>query len=315
MSRQFLADFIFAEYVKVHAEFQELLDDSQISDESAKEKFLKLWFLWEVSKTATEVFVPSDPAIYSPPAARENKEGEYAVSWNIKNIPAEKVESNIKASYHHNTYQAGGEMPLGLISLLPVSSYFPGDPVSAFHYALEIDFFDIKDADLYPAVTCALIADLLGGTDWDEIMDRIVHTGLVDYVKCGERVGLGRLQNDVNKALRISRKHKTYERSRFLPFVKELHEVFAVGEEMMCTVDEMFGVSVALMDYAGTNLKNLIEAGVNYGRDNDTVASITASLGGAALGPDGIPKEWWKTVREANADDDIDGIVGAMSKL
>jgi ADP-ribosylglycohydrolase len=218
-----------------------------------------------------------------------------------------KVGQNIKASYNQDCYARGEEMPFGLIALLPLSAYFPGDPVSAFHYILEIDFFDIKDADLYPAAIGAILADLLGGTSWEKIMKKIEGNGLEKYLKCEDRQGLQRLQHDVNQALSISKKFKNhpdpYGRENYNQFIKALHQNFAVGEVMMCTVDEMFSVTLAIMDYAPRQLKQIIEMAVNYGRDNDTVASIVACYGGAILGIETIPGEWKKIVENANGVD------------
>jgi ADP-ribosylglycohydrolase len=312
MSRRFLADFILQRYRIATTAFEMIchIHESrrgqafeQIMEQNCKEKFLNLWFLWEITKTATEVFIPDDPPIFSPPAIREG-DHEYSPDWQLKKIAPMKVERNIKASYHHNCYERGDEMPLGLIALLPLSVYFPGDPVSAFHYILEIDFFDIKDADLYPATVGAILADLLGGVEWDAIMGNIEKDGLTNYLNCSDREAIHRLQQDVDRALSISRQFKAqpgaYSRSNYFDFIKALHQNFAVGEVMMCTVDEMFSASLAIMDYAPKNLKQIIEMAVNYGRDNDTVASMVACYGGAALGMETIPIEWKKIVENAN---------------
>jgi ADP-ribosylglycohydrolase len=313
MTKQFLADFIFRNYRAAMTAFElsgQIYKsrlgqiDENAAEQLCKEKFLHLWFLWEMTRTATEVFIPDDPPLYSPPAIRIADQ-EWSENWQLKKVMPKKVEHNIKASYNQDCYARGEEMPFGLIAQLPLSAYFPGDPLSAFHYILAIDFFDIKDADLYPATIVAILADLLGGTSWDTIMKKIKGNGLKEYVKCENRQGLQRLQRDVNQAISISRKFKKYPgpycRENYIHFIKALHQNFAVGEVMMCTVDEMFSVSLAIMDYAPRDLKQIIEMGVNYGRDNDTVASIVACYGGAALGLDSIPDEWKKIVETANS--------------
>ena len=316
MTKEFLANFVIEQYQIASTAFElawhiyeDVLNDlyKNMMEQVGREKFLHLWFLWEIAKTATAVVIPKDPPLYSPPAMRITDQEYSAKNWQLERVEPEKITQNIKASYNHDCYKNNEEMPLGLIALLPLSIYFPGDPASAFHYISEIDFFDILDADLYPAVVGAVLADLLGGSNWDEIMDQVAGNGLCTYVKSTNRIALNRLQQDINNALALSREFKTkpdpYSRKNYIQFVTLLHKNFAVGEVMMCTVDEMFSVSLAMMDYAPRNLKQVIEMAVNYGRDNDTVASIAAGFAGASLGTDTIPAEWKQVVETANGID------------
>jgi len=82
----------------------------------------------------------------------------------------------------------------------------------------------------------------------------------------------------------------------------------------MCTPREMFSVPVAIVDYAPDDLKQLIERSVNYGRDNDTVASVSACLGGALMGPS-LPSAWQETVIKANPEANIQSIATALANL
>lgn len=313
VTRNFLARYVFSQYQKAFLAFQdfwrqcEATSDTTIKlelEQRCKESFLHLWFLWEAAKTATEVFIPDHPPIFSPPAIRIAASEWTEKEWQLANVASQPIDRNIKASYNQDCYARGEEMPFGLIALLPFAIYFPGDPVSAFHYILEVDFFDIGDADLYPAVICAVLADLLGEASWQNVMQKIQDRGLEKYVASTGRKGLQRIQRDINTALSISHEFKNnfepYRRQNYIQFVKRLHENFAVGEVMMCTVDEMFSVTLAIMNYAPKDLRQIIEMGVNYGRDNDTVASIVACYGGAALGKKTIPIEWRKIVEHAN---------------
>jgi len=313
MTNEFLANFVIGQYQVASTAFEltwhiyeDVVNESykNMMEQNCKEKFLHLWFLWEITKTATEVTIPNDPPLYFPPAMRIADKEYTEKNWQLKRIEPKKITQNVKATYHHDCYKRGEEMPLGLIALLPLSIYFLGDPAGAFHYISEVDFFDISDADLYPAAVGAILADLLGGSNWDEIMDQVFGDGLRSYVKCADRTAINRLQQDINKAISLSREFKKkpdpYSRKNYIQFVKSLHKNFAVGEMMMCTVDEMFSVCLAIMDYAPRNLKQLIEMAVNYGRDNDTVASIVACFGGAALGVETMPGEWIAIVENAN---------------
>jgi len=328
MTRRFLADYIFSQYQDTYASFQEVwhkLHTTEVKatrqklDEQCKEKFLHLWFLWEIVKTATEVFIPQNPPIYSPPALRIAESEWTHKPWYLKSVTPEKVKHNIKATYHFNTYENGQEMPLGLIAILPLAIYFPGDAPAAFEYIYKIDFFDIKNAPLYPAVIGAMLADLLGDRMWDDIIYTIKTEGIEKYVACYNQSVLTRIQKDIDEAISISQTYKNqpspYARDNYIQFIKTLHKQFAVGEIMMCTVDEMLSVSVAIMDYAPPNLKQLIEMAVNYGRDNDTVASIVACLGGAAYGVHTLPQEWINKVTTANPEKNLPQTVLALAQM
>ncbi|NOY59718.1 MAG: hypothetical protein GXO75_12440 [Calditrichaeota bacterium] len=99
-------------------------------------------------------------------------------------------------------------MPLGLIALLPFAVYFPGRPKEAFHYIRDIDFFDIKNAWLYPAIAGALIADLLGGRNWQQTIDAALEKGIAKYIHTASSPALLEIQNSIEKAIGLAREHK-----------------------------------------------------------------------------------------------------------
>ena len=320
MTKEFLASYIFSQYKIAVDDFQKIWKTcKQNPTDKCKESFLQMWMLWEISKTATEVFIPADSPLYSPPAKRM-AESEYTTKpWSIQEVAAEKISQNIKSSFHHNCYMQGEEMPLGLIAILPLCIYFTGNPAEAFHYVLEMDFFDIKDAPLYPAVFCAILADLLNGKSWSKILNEIKGNQLNKYVNYKDNNKLQRLQDNINDAIAISREFKDRQnfadRENYIKFIKALHKRFAVGEIMMCTVDEMLGAAIALMDFGSDlNIKDIIEMGVNYGRDNDTVASLVGCLAGAASGENNLPNEWKNLNSQVNQVD-FQLIAKQLSKL
>lgn len=59
------------------------------------------------------------------------------------------------------------------------------------------------------------------------------------------------------------------------------------------TCEEMLSVPLAIADYSmELGLQAAVESGVNYGRDNDTVASFAETLVGAYRGMDDLRLEW-----------------------
>ncbi|MDZ7721419.1 MAG: ADP-ribosylglycohydrolase family protein [candidate division KSB1 bacterium] len=109
------------------------------------------------------------------------------------------------------------------------------------------------------------------------------------------------MDSGFKSAIRTAQAFKSNsQQDSVLPFIKALHRECAVDEPIMCTVQEMLFGSIAIVEYAHDDLPRLIEIGVNYGRDNDTIASIAAAFGGAAAGVDALSDEWQQTVKTAN---------------
>lgn len=76
----------------------------------------------------------------------------------------------------------------------------------------------------------------------------------------------------------------------------------------------MLFVPVALVEYAGGNLNFAIELGVNYGRDNDTAASIAAAIAGAGYGGEHLNTAWSKIIGNANPQIDIKELAEKLCK-
>jgi len=325
MTREYLAKKIFEQYGRALKNFHDIdrkyqnataQEEKRALDERRKERFLHIYFSWELVKTATSVYIPQNPALYSPSYQRINDlEGhdDYSPEWHLQPVSSEEISVNKKDQFHHGSYARGQEMPLGLIHLLPAAFYFPGQPQQAFRYILRIDFFDIGNAPYYPAVACALLAEILAGNSWTKISNELLEHGLEYYTGKRKNKTLDRIESGLKRAIITSRKFRseTSELSRkdAIPFLCALHDEFGTDDINLCTVDEMLFVPIALLDYANDDINFLIELGVNYGRDNDTVASIAALFGGALSGASALKTEWMKTVQQANPMYDI----GALS--
>lgn len=329
MSREDLAGYIFLQYQQAYDEFlrwdqkyaqAETGEDSLRINTIRKEKFLAMWFGYELAKTATSVYVPSPP-IKTPPYVRVDEKAddpENPPEWHLEPNEISVITGDIKEQYHHNTYQHGQEMPLGLIHLLPVAAWFGGKPAQAFDYVLEIDFFDIGEAPYYPATAVALLAELLGGKKWSELSDSLLAGGLRSFVEFKNTDVLKELNDGLSAAISIARKHKFGEepdKEKTREFVFALHREFGTNEQLMCSVEEMLFVAVALMEYGQSDINYLIELGVNYGRDNDTVASIAAAFGGAAHGLSALNPDHIETIEAANRDYEFDKFLSDFCSL
>ena len=330
LSQTDLASVLFDQYRDARKEYEKLeglwqsatAAEKESLKEPRKEKFLHTWFSWELAKTATSVFIPENPPLLSPGHQYTkilNSEGAHIGEWDMTPVPTFTVTADIKSSYHFDCYARGEEMPLGQIALLPLAAYFPGDPAAAFQYALEINFLDIAGAPLYPAVMIAILADVLGGTDWDIIREQLQEPKLIEYVQYSGSLNLRRIQSSIHRALTIGSQFQDLRREfsidRYIQFVKTLHGQFADGEDMMCHVDEMLGVTIALVDISPPDINLALEMAVNYGRDNDTVGSMVGCFLGAQLGDTQLKPGWRTAVELANLEFDIQTQAMGLSKM
>jgi ADP-ribosylglycohydrolase len=322
LTREHLAEHIYKNYLDAYQQFQDLFGtepDLPVKNQKIKEAFLHLWFMWELVKTATSVFIPEKYNIYSPGYRRLNL-GSNPNDWSIVPDQHFQLHINIKSSYHNDTYARNEEMPLGMIALLPVAIYFPGRPTDTFEYILDVDFFDIGKAPFYTAFLTSILSGILGGLSWKKMTTEIKKNGLHNFFATERNNAIEHLSASVLTALEISesfRKRKKFNwRREYIEFIENLHKTYAVGEVQMCTIDEMVSVPVALLDYGQeVSLKEMIELSVNYGRDNDTVASICASLHGAWTGRDNLPDNWIKLVQKANPAIDIKSTAKVLASI
>ncbi|QXD26225.1 ADP-ribosylglycohydrolase family protein [Opitutia bacterium ISCC 51] len=161
MDQLFLAEQIFHKYRQSRTRFVDADKDV------LKECFLDMWFWWELTKLSTSVRIP-ETELLSPPARREellDENEEPTGYWKLVDREAQPLDKNLKAEWHDGSYQEGKEWPIGQITLLPLATYFPGEPDKAFRYLLGMNFLDIGNAPVYPAFISALLADGLGGRE------------------------------------------------------------------------------------------------------------------------------------------------------
>ena len=320
MTRRELARFVVQQYQRAFWDFQKIdrrfqrarqTDEAEELAAKRKEKFLAMWYAWEIAKTATSEYIPKDVPIFSPPYIRVTdnpKHPDYSPVWHLEPRVSKRIDRDIKGQYHHDSYQKGLEMPLGLIHLLPVAAYFPGQPRKAFEYVLRIDFFDIKNAPFYAATATAIIADLLGGTSWEKVSRQLLKKGVSGYLGVAAEGAMAEIDNGIRRAILLAKEHRAPhpDRKSAVPFIFALHQAFGTSDEVMHSVQELLFVAVACMEFAGEDLNFLIELGVNYGRDNDTVASIAATMAGAMHGASALNKRNVDIVKKANPDDKLD---------
>lgn len=322
LTKEYLAQFIYKRYRRATEIFEAAVVKWKQTEEASdiellKERFLHQSFMWELVKVSTEVMLPGDePPLLSPAFKRSEIltiKGQRSGEWKLEAVEPFAVRENIKTRFNDDSYERLEEWPIGLIALPPMAIYFPGSPAEAFQYIMEFDFFDIPDAHLYAAVFTAILADLLNGKPWPEMRSTLWANGLAAYFNCPPTERLSVMERNVADALAISEQFmpesNQIDRDRYTVFVETLHERFADGEVMMCRVDEMLPVTMAMIDYCtNLDLNNSLECAVNYGRDNDTLASLVGLLAGAQLDQKSIKEDWMQAITNANTNSEYWGV-------
>ena len=80
-----------------------------------------------------------------------------------------------------------------------------------------------------------------------------------------------------------------------------LLEVSPVGSE----AGQTFAVALAMLVAANGNYREAVIGAVNYGRDNDSYATVAGAIAGALHGVDAVPETWRAQVRAANPQPDL----------
>ncbi|MDG2167457.1 MAG: ADP-ribosylglycohydrolase family protein [Opitutales bacterium] len=186
---------------------------------------------------------------------------------------------------------------------------------------LDVNFLDVGNAPLYPAFLSVLIANGLNGKPWEEVRLELTTKGVGGLVDYEGDLPIEILEPQIAQALELSerfRQRADYpSKENCSAFVKSLYKAFARGTDYeMCSCEEMLSVPLAIADYSmELGLQAAVENGVNYGRDNDTVASFVATLVGAYRGIDDLRPDWIRLVQKQNPGVDIAELSEKLSHL
>jgi ADP-ribosylglycohydrolase len=201
---------------------------------------------------------------------------------------------------------AAGNMPSSssAMCIWPVGLVNAGDPraAAAQAYALaslihvgEADFCQ----DAAAAVAAAVAAGMRPGTGVDESCDEAL--AALDPQS-------GALMRDlISEAVALARGSSGYEefRERYVDRFRQ---------RIACDSRETVPAVFALATLAEGDLRRGVEFAANFGRDTDTIATMTGALCGAVGGPDSIPETWIATLGPA-AILDAEGLAGRLAEL
>jgi ADP-ribosylglycohydrolase len=189
--------------------------------------------------------------------------------------------------------------PLGLICAC--------DPEAAFALSYEVDFISDGYAKYSAALAAAAVAAAMApGATVDSVIgaalaacqahrvegDLTRRWHWYDHVFClNERL--------IGTAVEVAARHRDVFAVR-AEYYRSL-QVSCLGSEAAQTLAVALGMLVA----AGGDLRQAIIGCVNYGRDNDSYATVAGAIVGALHGTKAIPADWRATVEAANPEPDM----------
>lgn len=102
------------------------------------------------------------------------------------------------------------------------------------------------------------------------------------------------------------------EASEYEGFRDRYHSGFR--QQIACDSRETVPAAFGLATLAGGDLRKGVEFAANFGRDTDTIATMTGAICGAIGGPDAIPEAWTSTLGPA-AVADAETLAGRLAEL
>jgi ADP-ribosylglycohydrolase len=212
----------------------------------------------------------------------------------------------------------GGQMTNGFVMAnAPLGLICPCDPEQAFALAYAVDFISDGYAKYASAMGAGAVAAAMrpNATPLSVVEDTIsaCRTHRIEgpltrnwqwynhVFTLNERV----LSTAVELALKYQDVFSV--RARYYDVLK----VSDLGSEAAQTLAVALGMWVA----ADGDLRQTLVGCVNYGRDNDSYASLGGAIAGAASGTSAIPTVWRETVISANPEIDIEGDALALAHI
>lgn len=218
----------------------------------------------------------------------------------------------LKALYGGRKLIFGGHPTNGaMMGNAAIGLIHPADPDAAFRTAFELAYVTDGYAKESAAIAAAAVAaamhpdatartcvsDALAAADrfrrdgdaWQEIYrtrDWARFEGRANHVLVHTALEAAERERDVFALPAI-----LYDQLSVSPLFSEAAQTLAVAFAMLVAADGDYALSVV--------------GAVNYGRDNDSYASVAGAIAGALRGVDAIPDRWRAKVVEANPDPNI----------
>lgn len=210
-----------------------------------------------------------------------------------------------------------GEMTNGAIMMnAPVGLVCAGDPLAAFATGYDLAFLtDGYAKHSAAAMAAAVAAALVPGATVDAVIDAM----LAALAAHRERV-----EGPLHRSWPKRYLPNEYAVERAVAVAREVRDVFALPERLygvlqrgplFSEASQTLAVALAMAVAAGGDLRLAILGCVNYGRDNDSYASVAGGLLGAMHGTAAIPAPWIDTVLAANPSPDMRALAAGLCRV
>jgi hypothetical protein len=222
------------------------------------------------------------------------------------------VENNLGGYTDSLSKFYGGEMVCaGLLYAPTLGAFYPGDPSKAYQEAYKLSLFDLGYArDLTGLAAAMTAAGMTPGAGKEALLAAL----RLDPAGYFQSRLVGRTSHKLLKdALNIVREARKLDSLPTGMQSKSPALAYAYGQlddrqqDMPFHAGEIYLQSLTAMLYADFDFKNTLIFLTNYGRDNDTTASLAGGILGAWYGYQGLPaSEREKVVRVTREELGID---------
>jgi len=202
----------------------------------------------------------------------------------------------------------GGQMTNGFsMANAPLGMICPGDPEAAFALSFDVDFISDGYAKYAAAMGAAAVAAAL---EPDSTPTSIVEQALAAAQTHRVEGPLTRAWQWYDHVFTLNERLVTTAvdlalRHRDVFAVREAYyEQLRIGE-LGSEAAQTLAVALGMLVAAEGDLRQAIIGCVNYGRDNDSYATLVGAIAGAMHGMSAVPENWRRTVEAANPEFDM----------
>lgn len=229
------------------------------------------------------------------------------------------LEEYVLAGLHGEAKLIWGGQPTNgfIMANSPLGLICPCDPETAFALSYDVDFISDGYAKYSAAMAAAAVSAAMSpNATVSSIIEEALAAGQTHRIE-GELTREWHWYDHVfqlnerlvETAVDIATRHRDVFSLR-AEYYEALH-VSPLGSEAAQTLAVALGMLVA----AGGDLRQTIIGCVNYGRDNDSYATVAGAIAGALHGTDAIPSDWHHTVETANPEPDMHALSLGLAKV
>jgi ADP-ribosylglycohydrolase len=235
-------------------------------------------------------------------------------------LPKNWIEEYYYEAIYREDKEIYGGQPTngGIMAIAPLGVINPCNPQQAFDDAFDAVFVAQGYARWSAATAAAAISSAmkLGST-----VDTII-TDALDSLKNHKAKVEGPRWPACPHYKNVALKNEQLIQ-KGLDIAKKYNDPYKLRDELLPAIAQQFGpdgaeslaIAFTMLHAAKGDYIETIKGCVNFGRDNDSSASVAGAITGALHGTDAIPKDWIKTVEDANDKPTFESIANQFCKI